>query len=270
MPGAVRICTGKSLLLLAVIAVVCPLARAQFGPSDAASYGARAVTVSGQVSVLRDSVPWAVSVGDQVQVQQMIMAGPDGHALFQVSDGSTFEVFPNSMVVFRKTPFNWRDLLDVVVGRVRVHIEHLGGQPNPNRVLTPTAVISVRGTTFDVAVEDDSETTVIEVEEGQVEVQHALLPRDNPKILNPGDPPLRVYKNEPLAESPIDKGTIIRYVLHALRNAAATMASRSAKVNVPGKGPLPGDSCKPGAPGCGTAPPAPPPPPGPPPPPPLH
>src|SRR5215831_7882327 len=174
MLSRVGMSSAKSLLLLAVSTAAC---MAQFPASHAANYAARAVTVTGQVSVLRDSIPWAISVGDLVQVQQVIMTGPNGSGQFQLSDGSTFDVYPNSRVVFRRTLGDWRDLLDVLVGRIRVHIEHLWGQPNPNRVITPTAVISVRGTTFDVEVDDDDETTLIEVEEGTVEVEHALLPR---------------------------------------------------------------------------------------------
>src|SRR4029077_2017573 len=113
--------------------------------------------------------------------------GPDGHALFQVSDGSSFEVYPNSQVVFRKNAPTWKDLIDLLVGRVRVHIEHLGNIPNPTRMMTPTAVISVRGTTFDVTVDDDDETTLVEVEEGQVAVQHALLPRGDARLLTTGE-----------------------------------------------------------------------------------
>src|ERR1700676_33872 len=123
------------------------------------------MTLTGRVSVLRDSQELALDVGDSVHVGQLIMTGPDGHALFQVSDGSTFEVFPNSQVQFRKNAPNWLDLIDIVLGRVRVHIEHWGGQPNPNRIITPTAVISVRGTTFDVVVDDDDGATIIEVED---------------------------------------------------------------------------------------------------------
>ena len=133
-----------------------------------------------------------------MQVRDLIITGVDGHALLQVSDGSTFEVFPNSRVVFRKNPPNWRDFLDVLVGRVRVHIEHFGNVPNPNRVLTPTAVISVRGTTFDISVNDDDETTLVEVEDGQVEVQHALLPRGNSKILQ-----IRVSRCGYIATNPL-------------------------------------------------------------------
>ena len=127
---------------------------------------------------MKDVTPWAISAGDSIQVSQRIVTGADGHAMFQVSDGSTFEVYPNSTVEFRKNPGNWKDLLDLLVGRVRVHIEHLGNLPNPTKMVTPTAVISVRGTTFDVSVDDDDETTLVEVEDGIVEVQHALLPRD--------------------------------------------------------------------------------------------
>lgn len=215
-----------SLLLLAV-AAVCP---AQFIPLDAGNYAAKVISQTGQVSIVKDTQPWALSVGDSVQVRDLILTGPDGHALLQVSDGSTFEVFPNSRVVFRKNPPNWKDFLDVLVGRVRVHIEHFGNVPNPNRVLTPTAVISVRGTTFDITVDDDDETTLVEVEDGLVEVQHALLPRGNSKLLSPGES-LRVYRNEPIAASGIDKGNLARVILRSMANAAITMATR-----MPGSG----------------------------------
>ena len=77
---------------------------------------------------------------------------------------------------FRKNPGSLRDLLDLFVGRIKVHIQRLGGEPNPNRIMTPTAMISVRGTIFDVSVNDDDETTIVSVEEGSVEVRHALKP----------------------------------------------------------------------------------------------
>jgi FecR protein len=254
MQGSVGM--GKLLALFALAAAVCPmLCRAQFFPLEAGNYAAKAVSVSGRVSVMKDSVPWAISAGDTVQVQQLIVTGPDGNALFQLSDGSTFQVYPNSEVLFRKTPGDWRDLLDVLVGRIRVQIQHLLGQPNPNRVITPTAVISVRGTTFDVEVDEEGEVTTIEVEDGQVEVQHALLPRDNPTVLKPGDPPLRVYRNEPIANNtPINKSTIFRYLVQALRDLALTMSTHPGKITIPpGINPgSPGDTgCKPGLP-CGT------------------
>lgn len=208
-------------LLSAVTAMVCS---AQIFPlsSDAA---AKVISLNGQVSVLRDNIPWALNAGDEVQIRQVIVTGPDGYAKFQVSDGSSFEVYPNSNVVFRKNPGNWRDLLDVLVGRVKIHIQKLGGQPNNNRVLTPTAVISVRGTTFDVEVNDDDETTVVSVEEGVVDVRHALRPGQT-MTLNPGES-IHVYKDQPLAQGVIDKGELARRILRAARDAAITIITHS-------------------------------------------
>lgn len=264
-------------LLVAVASGVC---FAQMLPSDAAQYAAKVTTLTGQVSVLKDNQPWALTVGDTVQVRQIIFTGADGHATFQVSDGSTFEVYPNSTVVFRKNVPNWRDLLDVLVGRVRVQIQHWGSQPNPNRIYTPTAIISVRGTTFDIAVEEDDESTVVEVEEGEVAVQHALRPTGNPKILKAGES-VTVYKNYPLEASGLDRGTIFRHGLRALMDALYTAVYKNPR-GVPGiggpggipggPGGSPGDTGKPtppttggGAGTTGTTAPAPPPPPPPPP-----
>jgi len=242
-------------LLLAAAAGVCS---AQLVPFSTTNYAAKVITQTGQVSIVKDAQPRALPVGDSVQVRDLIITGIDGHALLQVSDGSTFEVFPNSRVVFRKNPPNWRDFLDVLVGRVRVHIEHLGNVPNPNRVLTPTAVISVRGTTFDISVNDDDETTLVEVEDGQVEVQHALLPRGNSKILNPGES-LRVYRDEPIARS-FDKGNLARRILRSMSDAALTMATR-----MPSSGGVGGAGGSAGGVGDTTKVPPPPPPPTPPP-----
>jgi hypothetical protein len=154
-------------------------------------------------------------------VKELIFTGPDGSARFEVSDGSTFDVYPNSRVIFRKNVPNWRDLLDVLVGRVKVHIQHWGNQPNPNRVITPTAVISVRGTTFDISVDEDDETTLVEVEEGVVDVQHALLPRGNAKTLTTGES-LHVYRNEPIAANRFDKGDLTKRAMRMAIDALNT------------------------------------------------
>jgi hypothetical protein len=253
----------RGLLTVALIAASAVACFGQIFPSsiDAA---AKVISLTGQVSVLRDSQPWALNIGDLVQIQQVIVTGPDGLAKFQVSDGSEFEVYPNSNVVFRKNPGNLRDLLDLFVGRVKIHIQKWGTQPNPNRVLTPAAVISVRGTTFDVSVNDDDESTTVSVEEGTVDVRHALKPGGGAKTLNAGES-IHVYKDQPLAQSIVDKGAIVRRVLHSLGDAVYTAVTNPAShggAGIPIPGPkLPGQSAPPPPP-----PAPPPPPPGPPPP----
>ena len=103
-----------------------------------------------------------------------------------------------------------------------MHIQRLGGEPNPNRVMTPTAVISVRGTIFDVSINDDDETTIVSVEEGSVEVRHALKPGAS-KIVNAGES-LHVYKDEPLAKSMIDKNELVHRIVRGLGDAAYRIA----------------------------------------------
>lgn len=117
---------------------------AQFAPRPP-EQAARVISRTGQVSVMKDSVPSALMIGDTIQVRQLIITGSDGFAICRVTDGSTFEVYPNSHLTFRNNSGNWKDILNLWLGRVRVHIQRFGGQPNPNRVRTPTAVISVRG-----------------------------------------------------------------------------------------------------------------------------
>ena len=234
---------------------------AQFAP-PAPDQAARVVSLTGQVSVMRESTPWALNVGDTINVRQLILTGADGFAVFRVSDGSTFEVYPNSKVIFRNNPGSFKDLLDLYLGRVKIHIQKFGGQPNPNRVHTPTAVISVRGTIFDVAVDEEEDSTLVMVEEGQVAVQHALLPRGDPKLLNAGEY-LRVYKDAPLAQQTVDKGKLMQQALRSLQDAFYTLVYRTPRSSgspIPGGttggGPrLPGDTGS-------TTPPPPPPPPG--------
>lgn len=230
-------------------------------PSFGTDGAARVLELTGQVSVLKDSGPWALQPGNLVQVRQIIVTGPDGFAVFQVADGSSFEVYPNSRITFRANPSNWRDLLDVWLGRVKVHIEKMTGGPNHNRVRTPTAVISVRGTTFDVAVETE-DSTLISVEEGQVAVQHALLPNKEPRILSDGEY-LRIYKDQPLAQSSPRRDAAIRHGLNAAAEALYRIIYRSptpgaggGRLPTPAGGgtgtPVPGDTE-------GSAPPPPPP-----------
>jgi ferric-dicitrate binding protein FerR (iron transport regulator) len=265
--------TAKLSLLLAVTGSLClaQYSNPHIGP-DAGAYSAHVLSVTGQVSLLKDARFIALSTGDLVTVTQTIVTGVDGHAMLQVSDGSTIEVYPDSQLVFRKNPGDWKDLLDLMVGYIRVHIEHLADKPNPNRLMTPTAVISVRGTTFDVRVEPADETTQVDVVEGVVTVQHALLPSDRVATLHTGES-IRVYKDVPIASNQFDKGTILRYALNMIRDAVnVAVGARGGKITLPGGGGgSAGDTCKPGTAGCtgnagGTstpppAPPAPPPPP---------
>lgn len=226
--------TLAPLLLAAATLVVCAIsARGQTGAV------AQVIEVIGRVDLMRDSTAWALSAGDTIKPRQVIHTGADGYAVFKLADNSTFEVYPNSNVTFRDTPGDWTDLLEVWIGRIKVHIQKLGGgQPNHNRVRTPTAVISVRGTVFDVHVEDENGTTYVSVEEGQVAVQHRL---QGPKVipLNPGEA-IRVFRNQPLAANKVDKGSVAQAVARSLSDGLSQILMNRQRglggTSVPGTG----------------------------------
>ena len=69
-------------VLIAAAVGVCP---AQILPvsQDAA---AKVISLTGQVSVLHDSEPWALNVGDSVQARQVIVTGPDPEHLWVATD----------------------------------------------------------------------------------------------------------------------------------------------------------------------------------------
>jgi hypothetical protein len=252
------------LLFLAAVAFACP-ASAQFAGTP---QGAATVTfLTGRVDIMRDSQPWVLNIGDTVKPGQLIVTGPDGGAMFKLADGSTFEIYANSQVKFRASQGSWTELLDVFLGNIKVHIQRVGGKPNPNRVRTPTAVISVRGTTFQVNVEDDGDTTFVMVEEGIVDVEHVLLP--SKKIPLTDGQAIRVYKNVPLAQQHIDKGSVAQEIARGLGRALyQVMVGRQ---RGPGGSTIPASAGGAGGGGVGDtrAPDPPPPPPAPPPPPPA-
>ena len=245
-----------ALLIAATLGVSLAQAPSVLSPDSAATLS----VINGRVELWRDGQPWALREGQNIRPGQEIRTGPDGYALFTISDGSTFEVFPNSHVVFRDNPGNFQDLLNLMLGRVRVYIQKLNGQPNHNRVTTPTALITVRGTVFDVQVEE-ADSTLVGVEEGQVEVAHRLLPSSKRVYLNPGDT-LRVYKNEPIARNAVEKDSVLRAILRSAADAIYTQISRSpGQTRVPGGGSTGGGGGMPGDHDSKNPPPPPPPPP---------
>ena len=251
-----RLRRNSSFVLTLAALLSAGMLHAQSTSSDL-NGAAKLMQFSGQISYMRGSDLWALNLGDIVQPQQTIVTGADGYGLFQVSDGSTFEVFPKSKVVFRPNRGDWQEIIEVWLGKIRVQIEHAGGLPNNNRVRTPSAVISVRGTIFDVEVEDEDGTTLVLDEEGLVEVRHILKAGD-PVVLNTGQY-IRIYKNEPIAKKLIDKGAILQHAAKSLSEALYQIA-----LDARGGGGVSHGTTGPGLPGDhngGNPPPPPPPPP---------
>jgi ferric-dicitrate binding protein FerR (iron transport regulator) len=182
-------------------------------PAVMSRYEAHATSVSGTVDRVRDQMPWAVSNGEQVPVQQTITTGTDGFARFEVQGGSSFDLLSNSKVVFRENTASAGDLLDVMAGRVRVHLQPGPGQWQ-QRVFCPLAIVSThQPSTISVAVDEDN-VVRIDVLQGEVRVQHTLLPRSQPVLLKAVDA-IVVRPDEQISRR-VDRGTLYRYTVGIL------------------------------------------------------
>ena len=221
-------------LLAAATLVACLPAMAQNCAAPHPKPGTALVLAeTGQISVMRGNAV-ALFVGSVITRQETIITGHDGYGKFAVSDGSCFEVYPDSQVVFHDNPtVTYKDLLNVFIGRVKVFIEHLNG-PNYNSVTTPTAVISVRGTIFDVVVEDDDGTTLVSVEDGRVAVLNRTAPGD-PLLLNK-DEWIRVRARQPLRGQMVNHDQMVRAGLNAASDAIRILLGHGVGAGVPGVG----------------------------------
>ncbi len=142
-------------------------------------------SVKGTVNLVRGkAAPVPLHKHDQVLARDEILTDRKSSGTVRMPDGSTLRIYPDSRIVLLDESGSWRDFLHVFLGNVQVQIERLSGRPNPKTMTTPTAVISVRGTIFSVAV-DRSGDTQVGVAKGLVSVANQLHPRDE-VMVKPG------------------------------------------------------------------------------------
>src|SRR6266571_2805103 len=116
----------------------------------------------------------AVQAGDEVRT------GAGAQLILEVPDGSYMVISENSKLIVEDFwSGNLRSLVNLMVGKVRFYVQRLGGRPNPYRVTTPTALIAVRGTIFEIAID---------------EAQIAEAGRKT--LIRPGDYPLPPVSND--------------------------------------------------------------------------
>ena len=111
---------------------------------------------------------------DELKAGDRIVTGWYGLLVLGLTDGSQAVIGSQSVVEIKELGSSPRELFQVLRGKTRVYIEKLGGRPNPYRINTPTAVIAVRGTLFDVIVK--SNETEVYVHEGEVAVSSVRTP----------------------------------------------------------------------------------------------
>src|SRR5215510_6870171 len=166
-------------MFMKIIFIVCVLSAGALIPGHARAQdlvSARVLSIEGQVEIRRRPDGQArvqniaFKIEDELRAGDTIITGKNGRLALGLSDGSQAVIAPKTTVVIKDLSGSPRALFNVIRGKTRIHIEKLGGQPNPYRVNTPTAVIAVRGTIFDVLVKEDE--TQVFLHEGRVTVSN--------------------------------------------------------------------------------------------------
>jgi len=152
-----------------------------------------------------------------VQVGDQIHTGPGANLILTLPDSSYMVVSENSTITIQDfwAGSNVRSLVDVMMGKVRFYIQKIGGKPNPYRVQTPTALIAVRGTIFDVATYDPKSTEVACIE-GRVAVETIGVP-NREVILDPGMKTMSNAGSAPVVPVALNESLIKNRVINVVR-----------------------------------------------------
>jgi hypothetical protein len=162
---------NRALLILGALLALCP-------GMDAQTI-ARASSVTGRVllSGANGASAFPLAPGYELGPGDRIDTHGGGRIVIELTDGSMIVVQPESVIVIKdfRAAASLRELFEIMLGSVRVKINHFGGRPNPYRINSPTASIAVRGTDFSVTVTSRGDTQV-SVYEGVVEVTNLADP----------------------------------------------------------------------------------------------
>jgi ferric-dicitrate binding protein FerR (iron transport regulator) len=142
-----------------------------------------------------------VGANQSVQPGDEIRTTDGSSVILMVPDGSYMVVSENSRLIVEDFwSGSFKSMVNMMMGQVRFYIQRLGGRPNPYSVRTPTALIAVRGTVFDVNV-DPEQIVVVRCLEGRVTVENndgreVVLDEGFKTLVRPGEVPHKPVRNE--------------------------------------------------------------------------
>jgi hypothetical protein len=142
--------------------------------------------------------PWIpLRIGDRVTQGSSVQTGHESATELTFEDGVTFFLRPDTLLKVetdqKKGPVHILRDFFVDVGRVLTRIKRATGTDSRDKIRTPSAVASARGTEFRVSVDSD-ESTRSEVLKGMIEVGamnlFVELQEEEGTWVKPGVPPL--------------------------------------------------------------------------------
>lgn len=127
--------------------------------------------------------PLAPRTGQVLDPESTIETG-SGSILLTIHDGSQALVKSHSRVVLKSPDVGLGLYLELIIGKLIAKVQKRMGEDPPFRMGTPSAVITVRGTRFEVEV-TKKKRTYVRVFEGVVEVQ-GLITGAHSVMIQPG------------------------------------------------------------------------------------
>jgi hypothetical protein len=174
-----------ALLLCLAQAQAVAQAQTSATPSPAPLAGAIISEWTGEV---RLQLPGAAQAkpqrGEMIPAGTIIETGRGSLLVVLRADESEILVQPHTHLVVKEPATGSWNALDIVFGRVRAYIRKRTGGAPPFQMATPSAVIAVRGTRFDVEVNERG-VSEVDVFDGLVEVAGTGMTRGS-VLVNPG------------------------------------------------------------------------------------
>jgi uncharacterized membrane protein YgcG len=162
---------SKLTLTIVFLALYCACAAAQQTPAASAPYaGATISDFKGKVSIQLPAQALAAPVRGEVLPPETTVNTDEGRLLLKLSDGSDVLVRPHTKLLLKQPEASGWKYFQLMLGRIRTQIQKRTGGSPAFQIGTPSAVISVRGTKFDVEV-DRRGFTEVDVDEGVVELE---------------------------------------------------------------------------------------------------
>jgi FecR-like protein len=163
---------NKSVFTLIGIVLFCTYAIGQQAtPAVSAPYaGATISDFKGKVSIQLPAQAFTSPLRGEVLPPDTTVSTDEGRLLLKLSDGSDVLVRPYTKLLLKEPEANGWKYFQILLGRVRTQIQKRTGGSPAFQIGTPSAVISVRGTKFDVEV-DRRGFTQVDVDEGVVELE---------------------------------------------------------------------------------------------------
>ena len=163
----------SKLLYTMIVLALCACAAAQETPAATVNAPYAGATISdfkGKVNIQLPTQALSGPVRGALLPAGTKVSTDDGRLLLKLGDGSDILVRPHTKLVLKQPETSGWQYFQMMIGRVRSSIQkRLGGAP-AFQIGTPSAVISVRGTQFEVEV-DRRGFTEVDVDEGVVELE---------------------------------------------------------------------------------------------------